>query len=140
MTAAADVLMQSMRARAAGTALAAAKVSTLRECLLKVAIWVKKSVRRIVIHFPVLPLARLLETNRKNRCSYNLSRLNIASINAIDVSLRKARVYFCPARHVILRMYHSHFLFFHLGCACAQFPRSGKSFPGEATQFLNFRE
>ncbi len=53
MTAAADVLMQEMRRRAAGTALAAAQVSTLRERLLKVAVWVKKSVRRIVLHFPV---------------------------------------------------------------------------------------
>jgi hypothetical protein len=53
MTAAADVLMQEMRVRAAGTALAAAQVSTLRERLLKMAVWVKKSVRRIVLHFPV---------------------------------------------------------------------------------------
>ena len=53
MTAAADVLMQEMRRRSAGTALAAAQVSTLRERLLKVAVWVKKSVRRIVLHFPV---------------------------------------------------------------------------------------
>jgi len=53
MTAAADVLMQEMRRRTAGTALAAAQVSTLRERLLKVAVWVKKSVRRIVLHFPV---------------------------------------------------------------------------------------
>jgi len=53
MTAAADVLMQEMRRRSAGTALATAQVSTLRERLLKVAVWVKKSVRRIVLHFPV---------------------------------------------------------------------------------------
>jgi len=53
MTAAADVLMQEMRRRSAGTALATSQVSTLRERLLKVAVWVKKSVRRIVLHFPV---------------------------------------------------------------------------------------
>jgi hypothetical protein len=53
MTAAADVLMQEMRRRTAGTALAAAQVSTLRERLLKLAVWVEKSVRRIVLHFPV---------------------------------------------------------------------------------------
>ncbi|MBN1569751.1 MAG: IS1380 family transposase [Acidobacteria bacterium] len=53
MTAAADVLMHEMRVRMAGTALAAAQVSTLRERLLKIAVWVKKSVRRIVLHFPV---------------------------------------------------------------------------------------
>ena len=53
MTAAADVLMQEMRRRSAGTPLAAAQVSTLRERLLKLAVWVEKSVRRIVLHFPV---------------------------------------------------------------------------------------
>lgn len=53
MTAAADVLMQEMRRRMAGTALASAQVSTLRERLLKLAVWIEKSVRRIVLHFPV---------------------------------------------------------------------------------------
>ena len=53
MTAAAHVLMQEMRRRMAGTALASAQVSTLRERLLKLAVWVEKSVRRIVLHFPV---------------------------------------------------------------------------------------
>jgi hypothetical protein len=53
MTAAADVLMQEIRVRAAGTELAAAQVSTLRERLLKLAVWVERSVRRIVLHFPV---------------------------------------------------------------------------------------
>ncbi len=53
MTAAADVLMQQMRVRAAGTVLATAQVSTLRERLLKMAVWLQRSVRRIVLHFPV---------------------------------------------------------------------------------------
>ncbi len=53
MTAAAYVLTQEMRHRAAGTDLASAQVTTLRERLLKVAVWVEKSVRRIVVHFPV---------------------------------------------------------------------------------------
>ena len=53
MTAAAYVLMQEMRRRAAGTDLATAQVTTLRERLLKMAVWVEKSVRRIVLHFPV---------------------------------------------------------------------------------------
>jgi hypothetical protein len=53
MTAAAYVLMQEMRRRAAGTDLATAQVTTLRERLLKVAVWVQKSVRRIVLHFPL---------------------------------------------------------------------------------------
>jgi hypothetical protein len=48
MTAAAYVLMQEMRRLAAGTSLAAAQVTTLRERLFKIAAWVKGSVRRIV--------------------------------------------------------------------------------------------
>lgn len=52
MTAAAYVLMQEMRQRATGTDLATAQVSTLRERLLKLAVWVQGSVRRIVLHFP----------------------------------------------------------------------------------------
>jgi len=53
MTAAAYVIMQEMRRRAAGTDLAKAQVSTLRERLLTLAVWVQRSVRRIVLHFPV---------------------------------------------------------------------------------------
>jgi len=52
MTAAAYVLMQELRRRAARTALAKAQVTTLREGLLKLAVWVQRSVRRIVLHFP----------------------------------------------------------------------------------------
>jgi hypothetical protein len=53
ITAAAYVLMQEMRRLAAGTDLAKAQVSTLRERLFKIAAWIKVSVRRIVIHFPL---------------------------------------------------------------------------------------
>jgi len=53
MTSAAYILFQELRRRAAGTDLAAAQVTTLRERLLKVAVWVEKSVRRIVFHFPI---------------------------------------------------------------------------------------
>lgn len=53
MTSAAYILFQELRRRAAGTDLATAQVTTLRERLLKVAVWVEKSVRRIVLHFPV---------------------------------------------------------------------------------------
>jgi hypothetical protein len=38
--------------RAAGTACADAQVTTLRERLLKLAVWVERSVRRIVLHWP----------------------------------------------------------------------------------------
>jgi hypothetical protein len=52
LTLAAYILVQAVRGHAAGTACAAAQVTTLRERLLKVAVWVERSVRRIVLHFP----------------------------------------------------------------------------------------
>lgn len=52
LTAAAYVLMQELRAAAAGTECARAQVSTLRERLLKLGAWVERSVRRIVVHLP----------------------------------------------------------------------------------------
>jgi len=52
LTLAAYVLFQELRRRAAGTACAAAQVTTLRERLLKLAVWVERSVRRIVLHMP----------------------------------------------------------------------------------------
>jgi len=52
LTLAAYVLFQELRRRAAGTACAEAQVTTLRERLLKLAVWVERSVRRIVLHLP----------------------------------------------------------------------------------------
>ena len=52
LTAAAYVLMQELRGAAAGTDCARAQVSTLRERLLKLGVWVQRSVRRIVLHLP----------------------------------------------------------------------------------------
>ena len=52
LTAAAYVLMQELRLRAARTACAHAQVSTLRERLLKLGVSVVTSVRRIVLHLP----------------------------------------------------------------------------------------
>jgi len=52
LTAAAYVLMQELRGRAAGTSLARAQVSTLRERLLKLGTRIERSVRRIVLHLP----------------------------------------------------------------------------------------
>jgi hypothetical protein len=64
LTAAAYVLMQEIRLRAAGTACARAQVLTLRERLLKLGARVMVSVRRWVIHlptsFPFLPAFRLI--------------------------------------------------------------------------------
>jgi hypothetical protein len=53
LTAAAYVLMQELRLRAAATEFATAQVSTLRERLFKLGAWVERSVRRIVIHLPL---------------------------------------------------------------------------------------
>ena len=52
MTAAAYVLMQEIRGRAARTSCARAQVSTLRDRLLKIGARVVQSVRRIVVHLP----------------------------------------------------------------------------------------
>jgi DDE family transposase len=52
LSAAAYVFFQTLQTHARGTALADAQVSTLRERLLKVAVWVERSVRRIVLHLP----------------------------------------------------------------------------------------
>jgi Transposase DDE domain group 1 len=52
LSAAAYILVQALRLHAAGTSWARAQVTTLRERLLKVAVWVTQSVRRIVLHFP----------------------------------------------------------------------------------------
>ena len=52
LTAAAYVLMQELRLRAARTKLARAQVSTLRDALLKIGARVSTSVRRIVLHMP----------------------------------------------------------------------------------------
>ncbi|MGH7908608.1 MAG: IS1380 family transposase, partial [Thermodesulfobacteriota bacterium] len=52
MTAAAYVLMQELRHRAAGTLCARAQVSTLRERLIKIGVRIEASVRRIVLRLP----------------------------------------------------------------------------------------
>jgi hypothetical protein len=52
LTAAAYVLFQELQRHAPRLAGAVAQVSTLRERLLKVAVWVERSVRRIVLHLP----------------------------------------------------------------------------------------
>lgn len=52
LTAAAYALLQDLRRQAQGTACATAQVATLRERLLKLAVWVERSVRRLVLHLP----------------------------------------------------------------------------------------
>ncbi len=52
LTLAAYILFQELQRRARGTAGADAQVTTLRERLIKLAVWVECSVRRIVLHLP----------------------------------------------------------------------------------------
>ena len=52
LTAAAYVLMQELRLRAARTACARAQVPRLRQALITISVQVVRSVRRIVLHFP----------------------------------------------------------------------------------------
>jgi hypothetical protein len=53
LTLAAYVLFQELGRRAARTPCADAQVTTLRERLIKLAVWVHRSARRIVLHLPV---------------------------------------------------------------------------------------
>lgn len=52
LTAAAYMLFQELRLAAKNTSLANAQVNTLRERLLKLAVWVHSSTRRLVLHLP----------------------------------------------------------------------------------------
>jgi len=52
LTLAAYILFQELQRRTRGTACADAQVTTLRERLIKLAVWVERSVRRIVLHLP----------------------------------------------------------------------------------------
>ena len=52
LTAAAYVLMQELRLRAARTACARTQVTWLRDRLLKLGVDVRRSVRRLVLHLP----------------------------------------------------------------------------------------
>ncbi len=58
LTAAAYVLFQELRLRAARTAFRSAQVNTLREHLMKLGAWVESSVRRIVLHLPAACIHR----------------------------------------------------------------------------------
>ena len=53
LTLAAYVLFQDLRRRAAGSDGGDAQVTTLRERLVKLAVWVERSARRIVLHLPL---------------------------------------------------------------------------------------
>jgi hypothetical protein len=52
LTAAAYVLFQELRLQATGTACAWAQVSTVRERLFKLGVWLERSVRRVTLHLP----------------------------------------------------------------------------------------
>lgn len=52
LTLLAHMLFQELRLNTSQTGLAKAQVSTLQESLFKLAVWIKRSTRRIVIHLP----------------------------------------------------------------------------------------
>ena len=52
LTATAYILFQTLQQRAQGTACAGAQVATLRERLIKLAVWITRTARRVVLHFP----------------------------------------------------------------------------------------
>ena len=52
LTLGAYILFQELQRRAAGPPCAGAQVTALREQLLKLAVWVQRSARRIVLHLP----------------------------------------------------------------------------------------
>jgi len=52
LTATAYMLFQTLQQRVQGTACAGAQVATLRDRLIKLAVWITRSARRIVLHFP----------------------------------------------------------------------------------------
>ena len=52
LTATAYVLLQELRRHAAATPYARAQVSTLRERLLKIGVWIQARVRRFILHLP----------------------------------------------------------------------------------------
>ena len=52
LNAAAYVLLQELRLKAKRTGFATAQVTTLRERLLKLAVWIERSTRRLVFHLP----------------------------------------------------------------------------------------
>jgi Transposase DDE domain group 1 len=52
LTATAYILFQTLQQHAQGTACAGAQVATLRERLIKLAVWITRSARRIVLHLP----------------------------------------------------------------------------------------
>ena len=52
LTATAYMLFQTLQQHAQGTACARAQVATLRERLIKLAVWITRSARRIVLHLP----------------------------------------------------------------------------------------
>src|SRR5215470_16613555 len=52
LTATAYILFQTLQQQAQSTACAGAQVATLREQLIKLAVWITRSARRIVLHFP----------------------------------------------------------------------------------------
>jgi hypothetical protein len=97
LTAAAYVLLQALRGRAQGTGCAQAQVTTLRERLLKIAVWVERSVRRIVLHLPAT--APWGTTWRRVACAVGASPGSPSREPEADPAHSKQeRMEWCPCR------------------------------------------
>src|SRR3989475_6583002 len=76
---AAYVLFQVLQGFARGAAVGPAQVWTLRERLLKVAVWTERSVRRIVLHFPqAFPWRDAWQDRKSTRLNSSHSQISYA--------------------------------------------------------------
>jgi hypothetical protein len=101
LTLAAYILFQELQRRARRTACADAQVITLRERLIKLAVWVERSVRRIVLHLPAtcpwLPTWRAARPRRR-RDALSLPSDCARRLTAGPVSPSRALSAWAPAR------------------------------------------
>jgi len=91
LSAAAYVLYQELRLRAARTAFSSAQVNTLREHLMKLGPWLQSSLRRIVLHLP--PPACTATTGRSSPAIWVLRPRSAtgSAPHPVGVALRESR-------------------------------------------------
>ena len=109
LTAAAYVLMQELRLRAARTACARSQVTWLRDRLLKLGVHVVRSVRRVVLHLPLLsvlgePVARLPDRRGLRAAALDAAPRGVAAHRTRAGRARRIahplrRAHLLPGRH-----------------------------------------
>ena len=107
LTAAAYVLMQELRLRAAGTACARTQVTWLRDRLLKLGVQVVRSVRRLVLHLPrATPQREKVYCARgdiENRIKELLDGLQIDRTSCCRFWANQLRVLLTAAAYVLMQ-------------------------------------